>query len=116
MRSSQDKTPYCLGRTPSLPGCGCYRGGRTWTYTASIWPRWSANTSAKRKQTSARYSNAAEESGALLLFDEADELFGKRSEVKDSHDRYVNPERSDVRPHRRAHVQSVGAVGRRRIP
>jgi hypothetical protein len=36
--------------------------------------------------------NAAEGSGAILLFDEADALFGKRSEVKDSHDRYANIE------------------------
>lgn len=28
--------------------------------------------------------------GAILFFDEADSLFGKRSEVKDSHDRYAN--------------------------
>jgi hypothetical protein len=28
----------------------------------------------------------------VLLFDEADALFGKRSEVKNSHDRYVNIE------------------------
>ncbi|MEK1907746.1 MAG: ATP-binding protein [Pseudomonas sp.] len=34
----------------------------------------------------------AERSGAILLFDEADALFGKRSEVKDSHDRYANLE------------------------
>jgi hypothetical protein len=34
----------------------------------------------------------AEEAGALLLFDEADALFGKRSDVKDSHDRYANIE------------------------
>ena len=36
--------------------------------------------------------DAAEESGAILLFDEADALFGKRSEVRDSHDRYANLE------------------------
>jgi hypothetical protein len=36
--------------------------------------------------------DAAEASGAVLLFDEADALFGKRSEVKDSHDRYANIE------------------------
>ncbi len=35
---------------------------------------------------------AAEEGGVLLLFDEADALFGKRSEVRDSHDRYANIE------------------------
>ena len=40
----------------------------------------------------ARLFAAAEESGAILLFDEADALFGKRSEVKDSHDRYANIE------------------------
>jgi hypothetical protein len=36
--------------------------------------------------------DVAENSGAILLFDEADALFGKRSEVKDSHDRYANIE------------------------
>ncbi len=36
--------------------------------------------------------DAAEESGAILFFDEADALFGRRSEVKDSHDRYANIE------------------------
>jgi SpoVK/Ycf46/Vps4 family AAA+-type ATPase len=35
---------------------------------------------------------AAEQGGAILLFDEADALFGKRSDVKDSHDRYADVE------------------------
>jgi len=39
-----------------------------------------------------RLFDAAENSGAILFFDEADALFGKRSEVKDSHDRYANIE------------------------
>jgi hypothetical protein len=39
-----------------------------------------------------RIFDAAEESSAILLFDEADALFGKRSEVRDSHDRYANLE------------------------
>jgi hypothetical protein len=39
-----------------------------------------------------RIFDAAEEGGAILLFDEADALFGKRGEVKDSHDRYANLE------------------------
>ena len=39
-----------------------------------------------------RLFRAAETSGAILLFDEADALFGKRSDVKDSHDRYANIE------------------------
>lgn len=36
--------------------------------------------------------DAAENGGSILFFDEADALFGKRSEVKDSHDRYANIE------------------------
>jgi SpoVK/Ycf46/Vps4 family AAA+-type ATPase len=36
--------------------------------------------------------DAAEQGGSVLLFDEADALFGKRSEVKDSHDRHANIE------------------------
>ncbi|MBD2119518.1 ATP-binding protein [Trichocoleus sp. FACHB-262] len=39
-----------------------------------------------------RIFDAAEQGGAILLFDEADALFGKRSDVKDSHDRYANME------------------------
>src|SRR5439155_27240179 len=39
-----------------------------------------------------RVFDAAEDSGAILLFDEADALFGKRSEIRDSHDRYANIE------------------------
>jgi hypothetical protein len=39
-----------------------------------------------------RLFDAAEEGGSILFFDEADALFGKRSEVKDSHDRYANIE------------------------
>ncbi|AFY37914.1 AAA ATPase central domain protein [[Leptolyngbya] sp. PCC 7376] len=35
---------------------------------------------------------AAADSNAILLFDEADALFGKRSEVQDAHDRYANIE------------------------
>ena len=39
-----------------------------------------------------RLFDAADDGGAILFFDEADALFGKRSEVKDSHDRYANIE------------------------
>ncbi len=39
-----------------------------------------------------RLFDAAEDGGALLFFDEADALFGKRSEIRDSHDRYANIE------------------------
>jgi hypothetical protein len=39
-----------------------------------------------------RIFRSAEGSNAILFFDEADALFGKRSEVKDAHDRYANIE------------------------
>jgi hypothetical protein len=39
-----------------------------------------------------RIFDAAESGAAILLFDEADALFGKRSDVRDSHDRYANIE------------------------
>jgi hypothetical protein len=39
-----------------------------------------------------RLFDAAEDGGAILFFDEADALFGKRGEVKESHDRYANIE------------------------
>lgn len=40
----------------------------------------------------ARLFDAAEQDGHVLFFDEADALFGKRTAVKDSHDRYANIE------------------------
>jgi hypothetical protein len=39
-----------------------------------------------------RVFDAAERSGAILFFDEADALFGKRTEIRDSHDRFANIE------------------------
>jgi SpoVK/Ycf46/Vps4 family AAA+-type ATPase len=39
-----------------------------------------------------RVFTAAREANAILFFDEADAIFGKRSEVKDAHDRYANIE------------------------
>ena len=39
-----------------------------------------------------RLLDVAEESSAVLLFDEADAIFGKRSELQDRHDRYANIE------------------------
>ena len=53
--------------------------------------------------------DAAEDGGAILLFDEADALFGKRSEVKDSHDRYANIEVSYL-------LQRMEAYSRARDP
>ncbi|MGN0597955.1 MAG: ATP-binding protein, partial [Ruminiclostridium sp.] len=38
--------------------------------------------------------DVAQQSNAILFFDETDALFGKRSEIKDSHDKYANVETS----------------------
>jgi SpoVK/Ycf46/Vps4 family AAA+-type ATPase len=43
-----------------------------------------------------RVLEAAESQDAVLLFDEADALFGKRTEVKDSHDGYANIDTNDL--------------------
>jgi len=51
----------------------------------------SKNIAETEKNLSRIFTEAAA-SGAILFFDEADALFGKRSEVKDSHDRYANIE------------------------
>jgi SpoVK/Ycf46/Vps4 family AAA+-type ATPase len=40
----------------------------------------------------AKIFDAADKSGNILFFDEADALFGKRTDIKDSHDRYANVE------------------------
>jgi len=43
-----------------------------------------------------RVCEEAELSGGVLLFEEGDALFGKRTEVTDSHDRYANLETADL--------------------
>lgn len=62
--------------------------------------------------------------GAVLLFDEADALFGRRADIKDSHDRYANQEisylLSRLETHRGIVILSTnrrnnrGSSGRRR--
>lgn len=44
------------------------------------------------EQNLARIFDEAESSNAILFFDEADAVFGKRSEVRDSHEHYANIE------------------------
>ena len=55
---------------------------------ASIVSKWVGETEKNLR----RVFDAAEDGGVILQFDEADALFGKRSEVKDSHDRHANIE------------------------
>ena len=50
----------------------------------------SGNLMVKLKKNLAKILDSAEEQNVILLFDEADSLFGKRTEVKDAHDRYAN--------------------------
>ncbi len=60
--------------------------------SASTSRPWSRSTSGRRRRTSTASSRPPHGSNAILFFDEADALFGKRSEVKDAHDRYANIE------------------------
>lgn len=62
------------------------------TCTISISAPLSANTSGETEKNLEKIFQLAESSGAILLFDEADALFGKRSKVNDSRDRYANLE------------------------
>ncbi len=55
---------------------------------ASVVSKWVGETEKHLRQV----FDAAEQGGSILLFDEADALFGRRSEVRDSHDRYANLE------------------------
>lgn len=50
-----------------------------------------------------RIFSEAERSNAVLFFDEADAIFGKRSEVRDAHDRYANIEVSYLLQRMEAH-------------
>ena len=43
-----------------------------------------------------RIFDQAEQSGEVLVLDEADAVFGKRTEVRDAHDRYANQEVSHL--------------------
>ena len=55
---------------------------------SAVVSKYIGETEEKLKRVFAR----AEAKGAILMFDEADALFGKRTDVKDSHDRYSNIE------------------------
>ena len=62
------------------------------TCSSSTCRRSSASTSARPRRTSTRSSTPPAAGNVVLFFDEADALFGKRSEVSDAHDRYANIE------------------------
>ncbi len=63
-----------------------------WTFTRSSCRASSTSTSARPRRTSRRSSPRPSRLNAVLFFDEADALFGSRSEVKDAKDRYANQE------------------------
>ena len=63
----------------------------------------------------AKLFDRAEQSGEVLLFDEADALFGKRTEVRDAHDKYANQEVSYL-IQRMARERGVPVRWRRRRP
>ena len=88
----------CACSSPARPG-PARRSSAEVMATRSASTCWSStsrassrNGSARRRRTSPQVFDAAERTQAVLLFDEADALFGKRTEVSDAHDRYANLE------------------------
>lgn len=53
----------------------------------------------RQKRTCSGYLTPPKDGLLIVFFDEADALFGRRSEVKDSHDRHVNNEVSYLFQH-----------------
>jgi SpoVK/Ycf46/Vps4 family AAA+-type ATPase len=102
------KQRQAAGRTPEGPGTGILFTGATRTaktQAAEALARelgfgvYRIDLSAvvskfigETEKNLGRVFDAAEAGGAILLFDEADALFGKRTEVNDSHDRFANIE------------------------
>ena len=70
----------------------CWRTSSASTSTRSISSQVVSKYIGETEKNLDRIFGAAENSNAILFFDEADALFGKRSEVRDSHDRYANIE------------------------
>ena len=87
MRCLQDPPAPARPWQPKLS-----RASLDWISTRSTSRESSASTSGRPRGTWIECSAAAEDANAILFFDEADALFGKRSEVRDSHDRYANIE------------------------
>jgi SpoVK/Ycf46/Vps4 family AAA+-type ATPase len=65
------------------------REARTEVYTVDLSQVVSKFIGETEKNLDARFADA-ERTGAALFFDEADALFGDRTDVQDSHDRYAN--------------------------
>ena len=72
--------PRCSASTPA---------GRC---SASTCHEWCRSTSARRRRTWRGCSTRPSTSDWILFFDEADALFGKRTEIRDAHDKYANQE------------------------
>ena len=73
------------------------------TFTESISATASPNMSMRSRSISAKSFASRRKGAAILLFDEADALFGIRTNVKDSHDRYANIDVSHL-------LERMGAV------
>jgi hypothetical protein len=84
---------YASGRRTNN-GAQVVRAAKQWLGTADVMRIDLAGVTSKyigetEKNLSAVF-DAVEKAGAVLLFDEADALFGRRTEVRDAHDRYAN--------------------------
>ena len=95
-RSRAPRGSRCCSRASRAPArrwpprCSAPSSGSS--SSASTSRRSSRSTSGRPRRTSTASSRPPTGSNAILFFDEADALFGKRSEVSDAHDRYANIE------------------------
>ena len=70
----------------------CWRNRQVLKSASLISQKSFQNTSGRPRKNLTKIFEEADKSGDILFFDEADALFGKRSDIKDSHDRYANTE------------------------
>jgi ATPase family associated with various cellular activities (AAA) len=103
LRLAGSRAPAVVSRTGGIPtqaetpasdaGTPRHLGGRLLTrHSAARTIAFVSKYIRETEKNLERIFSAADSSNALLCFDEADALFGKRSEVSDSHERYANIE------------------------
>ena len=92
LRKGPDRKPLALGGRDAAATADAIAGElRLNVYRVDL-SRVVSKYIGETEKNLARVFQAAEASAAILVFDEADALFGKRTDVKDSHDRYANAE------------------------
>ena len=90
LRKSFSPTPLVLGGRDAAATAGAIAGELGLNLFRVDLSRVISKYIGETERNLASLFGAAEARGAILFFDEAEALFGKRSDVKDAHDRYAN--------------------------